>query len=995
MILEDKPSPEEVLEESLHEDELKHYGTKFHSGRYPYGSGDEPYQHSGDFVSRCQELKKAGMKDKEIADHFGMSIQDYRDEYRVANNTRKLLEFDRISNLKEKGYSNYKIAEIMGYSNESTVRTKLKNKEDSVARMKEAQNTCDFLKERMKEKRFIDVGKGAERELNITRDKLDEAIYMMRMEGYQVYKAQRDQPTNPGKKTTYMIVGEPNTTKEEFYENLNSAKIESIKDYKSSDGGQSFQPKFSYPASLDSKRLMVRPAEEGGAEKDGIIELRRGVKDLDLQEARYAQVRILVDNSHYLKGMAVYSDDMPDGVDVVFNSNKSIVDKPDKLDHLKSIDKHVKIDPTNPFGTAIKDMEEGGQYYYTDASGKKQLGLINKKSNAGDWKEWSNALPSQFLAKQPLSLAKKQIDLALEKRKADFDEICSLTNPTIKKKLLEDFAGDCDSAAVHLKAASLPRQQYHAIIPINTLKETEVYAPNYEDGEKVALVRFPHAGTFEIPILTVNNKNKLGRDTIGSEVDAVGINYKTGEQLSGADFDGDTVMVIPCKGNNIKATHKLKELEGFDPKIQYATHKKVVNGKDKYFDDNDIEVNIMKNTNTQMGVISNLITDMTLYGAPPGDIAKAVKHSMVVIDAEKHKLNWQQSEKDNDIKTLKQIYQGGGGASTLISQAKAEDHVTKTQGQAKWNKKGTKDYDPSKPEGAVITKEHKDAYTAEWFVDKDNPDIRGYVLKDGKTKVSFNKNDPDAVEYYKPVKVVDEKTGKVRFTNKTGELEYNVNEKTQKTTRMANTDDAYTLLSDKRWPMELLYADYANKLKAMANQARKEYLYTGETKKDPAATKLYAEEVASLEAKLNTSAKNAPRERMAIILANTDIKAKQADNPDITPKELKKIRDQAMKRARESVGAKRHQIEITDKEWEAIQAGAITKTKLWEILRFADMDILRARAMPRDTSNITTAQKNRIVAKFKTGKFTYSQIANSVDMSTNSIISLLKEEGLL
>ena len=993
MIFEEKPSPQEVLEESLREDELMHYGTKFHSGRYPYGSGDEPYQHGGDFVSRCKAFKKAGMSEKEIANHFGMSLQDYKDEYKVANNTNKLLEVDRIKNLKEKGYSNYKIAEMMGYPNESTVRGKLQ--EHSIARLEEAKNTCTFLKERIQEKQFIDVGKGAERELNITKDKLNEAIYMMRMEGYKVYKGQREQPTNPGKKTTYLIVGTPDTDTKQFYEHLNNGQIEAVKDYKSTDGGQTFQPKFSYPSSLDSKRLMIRPAEEGGIDKDGIIELRRGVADLNLQDARYAQVRILVDNSHYIKGMAVYGDNMPDGVDVIFNSNKNSSDHPNKLDHLKSIDKHIKIDPTNPFGTAIKDMEEGGQYYYTDEKGNKQLGLINKKSNAGDWKDWTNALPSQFLAKQPVSLARKQIDLALERRKADFEEICSLTNPTVKKKLLEDFAGDCDSAAVHLKAASLPRQQYHAIVPINTLKDTEIYAPNYEDGEKVALVRFPHAGTFEIPILTVNNKNKLGNTILGKDsVDAVGINHKVGEQLSGADFDGDTVMVIPCKGNNIKATHKLKDLEGFDPKIRYATTKKVVNGEDKYYDENGFEVKIMKNTNTQMGVISNLITDMTLSGAPESDIAKAVKHSMVVIDAEKHKLNWQQSERDNDIKTLKQIYQGGGGVSTLISAAKSQEHVVKTQGQAKWNKKGTSDYDPNKPEGAVITKEHKDAYTAEWFTDKDNPDIRGYVLADGKTKVSFNRNDRDAVDYYRPVKIVDEKTGKVRFTNKTGELEYNVNTKTQKTTKMAATDDAYTLVSDKRWPMELLYADYANKLKALANQARKEYLYTGEMKKDPAATKIYDAEVKSLMDKLDRSLKNALRERMAIIIANTDIKAKQDSNPDISKKELKKIRDQAMKRARESVGAKRHPIDITDREWEAIQAGAITKTKLWEILRFADMDVLRSKAMPHDTSKVSNSQRSRLLAKYKTGKYTYAQLADSVGVSTSTIINLLKQEGI-
>lgn len=973
-------------------DELMHYGTKFHSGRYPWGSGDDPYQHSGDFISRCKELKKAGMKDKDIAKHFGMSTQDFRDEYRAANTTRKLLMIDRMRNLQEKGYSNYKIAEIMGMANESSVRTMLK--EHSVAKLEQARNTYNFLKERIDNPRFIDVGKGAERELNISRDQLDEAVYMLRMEGYQVYKGQREQPTNPGKKTGYLVVGKPDTTTQEFYDKFNKAEIETIKDYKSSDGGQTFQPAFVYPKSLDSKRLMVRSKEEGGAEQDGIIELRRGVDDLSLGKSRYAQVRILVDDTHYLKGVAVYSDNMPDGVDVIFNSSKSRKDKPSDIDHLKSIEDNIKVNPDNPFGTTIKDMEKGGQYYYTDKNGKQQLGLINKKSDAGDWKDWTNALPSQFLAKQPVTLAKKQLDLAIEKRKADFDEICSLTNPTIKKKLLEDFAGNCDSAAVHLKAAAIPKQQYHLILPIPTLKDTEVYAPNYNDGEKVALVRYPHAGTFEIPVLTVNNKNTLANQRIGkNSIDAIGINAKVAEQLSGADFDGDTVMVIPMKGNQIAARPQLKGLEGFDPRVQYALTKKKVNGVDKYYDDNGIEVKIMTRTDNEMGVISNLITDMTLRHAPDEDLAKAVRHSMVVIDAAKHKLNYKQSEKDNDIKTLKQRYQDGGGVATIISRAKSEARIVKTQGQAKINKKGTKDYDPSKPEGALLYKEHKDAYTAEWFVDKDDPDIRGYVLKDG-SRVSYNKNNKADMEYYKPVKKVD-KDGTVHFTNSTGELEYSVNIKTQKTTKMAITDDAYTLVSSGNMPMERAYADYANKLKALANQARKEYIYTSETQRDPNAAKIYSEEVKSLENKLNTSLLNAPRERMAVLLANSDIKAKQDSNPDISKKELKKLRDQAMKKARVTVGAERHTIEITDKEWEAIQAGAISKTRLWEILRFADMDVLRSRAMPKAKTSFTTAQKNRIINKFKSGKLTYAQIADSIGVSNSTIVNLLKEEGLI
>ena len=83
----------------------------------------------------------------------------------------------------------------------------------------------------------------------------------------------------------------------------------------------------------------------------------------------------------------------------------------------------------------------------------------------------------------------------------------------------------------------------------------------------------------------------------------------------------------------------------------------------------------------KMGEVSNLITDMTLKGASQSEIARAVKHSMVVIDAEKHNLDYKRSERENDIPSLKKKYQDHfdvisgkikNGASTLISRSKTE-----------------------------------------------------------------------------------------------------------------------------------------------------------------------------------------------------------------------------------------------------------------------------------------------------------------------------------
>ncbi len=531
------------------EDILMHYGMPRRSGRYPYGSGENPYQHSGDFLSRVQELKKSGMSETDIAKNMGLTTTQLRTQMSLAKDERRALQVATAKGLREKGYSLNEIAAKMGFSNDSSVRSLLN--ESSETRMNQAKTTADILRKLIEEKGMIDVGTGVERELGVSKEKLNQALYMLELEGYPIYGGGVPQVTNPGKQTNIKVICPPGTEHKDIYDFEN---VHSVKDYISYDNGESFRKAFEYPASMDSKRLQIRYADQGGVDKDGVIELRRGVKDLSLGDSHYAQVRIMVDGTHYLKGMAVYSDNMPDGVDVIFNTNKK------SGTPTKDVLKKIKDDPDNPFGSLIK--EHGGQSYYDDpkgkytdpVTGKKQsLSLINKRAEEGDWGEWSKTLPSQFLSKQSLTLIKKQLGLAKADKQSEYDEICSLTNPTVKKALLKSFADDCDAAAVHLQAAALPRQRYQVILPLTTIKDNEVYAPNYKDGETVALIRYPHGGTFEIPILRVNNKLAEGKSVLGNTpADAIGINKKNADRLSGADFDGDTVMVIPCNSTKSK-----------------------------------------------------------------------------------------------------------------------------------------------------------------------------------------------------------------------------------------------------------------------------------------------------------------------------------------------------------------------------------------------------------------------------------------------------------
>lgn len=874
---------------------LEHYGILRKSGRYPWGSGANPHQRSRSFMGMYEDLKKQGLSETEIAKGLGLNTRELRAHKTIAKGIQRKADEALAFKLKEKNLSNVAIGARMGI-NESSVRSLLDP--TNKLRRTRLENTVEMLKEEMVDGSYLDIGEGSEHHLNmgISRTTFKTAITMLEDEGYKVQYLKAPQMNNLGNDTSVLVLTDENTTWSEL--NKNQDKIKVIGTH-TKDGGQTYtKPKP--PQSVDSKRVSVRYGPDGGADKDGIIELRPGVEDLSLGKSRYAQVRIGVDGTHYLKGVAVYSDNMPDGADIIFNTNKK--NTGNKLDAMKG----MADDPENPWGAVIK------------ANG--QRGALNVLNEEGDWYGWSRTLSSQMLSKQSNELAKRQLDLTYDIKKAEFDEINSLTNPTIKKHLLEKFADGADSSAVFLKAKGLPGTQNHVILPVTKMKPNEVYAPQYKNGERVVLIRHPHGGIFEIPELTVNNKNRDAKKLIGQGIDAIGINPKVAAQLSGADFDGDTVLVIPNRtSTGIRSSSPLKDLKNFDPQVQYrgdATTKK------------------MKNTQTEMGLISNLITDMTIQGATESELARAVKHSMVVIDAEKHGLNYKQSFVDNGVSDLKKKYQKRddgrvGGASTLISRASSEARVLDRKPR------------PASEGGGIDPKTGKKV-----FVETG----KSYVNKDGKTVFNTNKS-----------------------------------------TKMAETDDAFSLVSkDGGTPIEAIYATHANRLKNLGNQARKEMLATPPLKYSPSAYKAYAPQVESLNRKLTQAQKNAPLERKAQLVGNAILKQKQQANPGMDGDTLKKEKTKAIAEARARTGAGKDRIVITDIEWEAIQAGAISNNKLSNILKNTDLDDVKKLATPRTSTGVPPALLARAKSMMNMG-YTQQEIAASLGVGQSTLNAALNE----
>ena len=1115
---------DDMIAHELDEDWIQHYGVPRRSGRYPWGSGDNPYQHEDfydGFLSRVQGFRKDGLSEEDQAKQLGFaSVKEYRNAVaeaeRINSFNRNLVEnlaatgkthhnagseldrlaqvkdrirretgltkeneinnlamkefgfektndfrqwkgrleaaerqerYDFVRKLKEEGLSATEIAKRAskewGYNViESTIRGYTDNKA-AAEKMTRANRTADFLREQVAQKGIIDVGKGTNLDIpdndfdvpvsGVTQGVWKSALKQLQDEGYSYYsRLEQPQVGNANRVTPVSLLAPPGTTFQECYDALRNDTVESIKDYRSEDHGETYATvKMEKPVSIDSKRICVNYADQGGIEQDGVIEIRPGVKDLDLNGAAYAQVRIAVDGKSYLKGMAVYSDNIPPGYDIRFNSNKPAGTPLEKV--LKPLEKkqitledgtkQEVIDWENPFGAALKrngsKILGAGQYTYTDDDGKEKLSAINKIREEDDWADYkggNNRLPAQFLSKQPESLVNNQIHISLANKKIEWEEINAITEPTVKRYFLNEFASSCDKDASTLSCAAIPGQKYKVILPINSLKPTECYCPSYPAGEKLALIRFPHQATFEIPIVTNNLNNKEGQKFYSGKVgqDMIGIHYKTAAHLSGADFDGDTALVIPMRAAKALAHEKYYAgLEGFDPKVAYRSREEVTFGKDgekivTYYNEQTgkaFKPMSKQEKGKQMGIITNLITDISARENPdPEELARAIRQAYVVIDAEKHHLDWKQCERDNGIDELKKKYQSHpergvgkdgepkyGGSATLFSRAHGPARIPETQGSP-WvnlkenegkfvnytdkagNKQRIPKYDPTKPEGVLLYK----------------PSNRQVPIKDQRKGMEYY--DENGVKHYPSRR--DPVTGEVLTKLKTVE-----------TVNMYTVTDAKQLLGNDGKGYnnkELMYAEYANSLKDMANRARIQAAHIETQRVNPSAKQIYKEEIQSLNEKLRDANVNSPRERAAQREALNRYEKYKLSHPNASPKDLKKARARLVPEGRANVGAESVKIKISEKEMEAIRAGAIASTTIDAILTKSDPDTLRERVTPKDRPKMTPAKLAKAQAMIDnsdkskgTNKVTLSMVADELDVSVSTLSKYLKDPSLL
>ena len=939
---------------------LKHYGVKRKSGRYPW----DPSLHlpkNYKFIEDRDEMKKRGLSDNEIAKQMGLSTTVYRSKVTIAKEELKQYNMQRISKLQSEGMIIDDIAKTIGTTGQ-TVRNyldEIKNPNKSArAQRVQTEAVAQTLEDAVKRSKYIDVGKGVEIQMGISKEKLKSGLNALVESGeYEVHNLRIAQVTDKNNSTPVKVLTKKGVERSEIYKNMD--KVRPVEEFAINGDARMFQ-QMERPKSIGWDRVHIRYAipegqkghgtNDDGAMMDGAMFLRPGVKDLNLGKASYAQVRIAVGDTHYLKGMALYGTEemfkgIPKGTDIIFNTNKTANKTPQEV--LKELKKNPEggapIDGPNPFGATVKRQNtlvdsKGNPVYkpgVKDRFGNKvpQIGSVNIVNEEGDWGSWSKALSAQFLSKQPTTVVHERLKATMKQVQDEYESIQKVTNPVIKKQLMESFVSDLESKQVHMKAAAPKGFQGHVILPVPDMKENEVYAPNYKNGEKVVLIRYPHGGRFEIPELTVNN-NSVARKMISKDSpDAIGIHPKVASKMSGADFDGDTAYVIPNNKGKFKSRDSLKELKNFDPNM-YADKPGTFTPITKRYQQ------------TLMGVVSNLITDMTLQGAPSNEIARAVKHSMVVIDAEKHKLNYKRSAEENGIDALMKRYM------THVDKVKYGDLERYNPKTRRVDKvidpdKLKKDLTPGKEytSASTIISRHKQSVITDGY-QVEVPDPKS---KSGGTKMVWrNKKETYLVNMVK---------------------------------------DANVFLGPNATKTEHHYADYINELKAFKNKVDSEMSGIKMPARDPKAAKIYAEEVLSMKDKVNQVKINRIKERQAQRMAEVSSKAeiaRRSEDEVLKKDEISRIKQQALNKARSMVGAERTPVTITDDEWDAVQSNAVSGTLLKELVSFMDDSQLKSLATPRANKQMTDARKSKAKALLANG-YTIAQVAEALGVSSSTI----------
>jgi len=165
-------------------DDLQHYGTKRHSGRYPWGSGDDGMQRAPSEVERTvaeyDALRAKGMADVDIAAKLGITTTKMRTDRTLAKAERDQRNAEGVNVMLKRGMKIPEIATAMGLS-ESSVRNWIGKDPNTVNSKRQIDKTADALADAVKRSTYVDIGTGVERQLGISKQKLTKWLNLVIM----------------------------------------------------------------------------------------------------------------------------------------------------------------------------------------------------------------------------------------------------------------------------------------------------------------------------------------------------------------------------------------------------------------------------------------------------------------------------------------------------------------------------------------------------------------------------------------------------------------------------------------------------------------------------------------------------------------------------------------------------------------------------------------------------------------------------------------------
>ena len=237
------------------------------------------FQSQGFVLISIPDIREEGRTETQIANELGLTTTQLRNAITYARKEEREYNREQVAGMKEAGLSNVEIGQRLGIS-EGTVRNYISdNKSSKATSEQQLDNIEKALSDSLKQTGHLDVGVGVERQLGVSRTKFNAVVNQMVENGdLYIHNIQIQRLNDPTKYTIVKVL----STEPDYLKVLKDSTNIGNLEYFSDDKALESAKRFETPQMVDLNRIKIRYQEDGGADLDGLIEIRKGTEDLDL-----------------------------------------------------------------------------------------------------------------------------------------------------------------------------------------------------------------------------------------------------------------------------------------------------------------------------------------------------------------------------------------------------------------------------------------------------------------------------------------------------------------------------------------------------------------------------------------------------------------------------------------------------------------------------------------------------------------------------------------